>query len=221
MTQRALPSKSTLRNWGTCLVMTCVALLSPGAVRADLIVSAGSKTANAGSTGNSFDVTLTNTGPSSVTIGGFNFELKVTNTAITFTSATTGTSSPYIFDGLGLFGPTIGTGSAQTIDASDVYSVIGSGATLGSGVTVGLGHVIFSVAPGAASAVVPVVFTAFPSTSLSDVAGRNVAINTLSSGTITIVGSAVVPEPSPLVLTGFSGLLALVVTKLRRRRAAA
>ena len=105
------------------------------------MVSAQDVSVAAGELGAGLDVSLSNTGPSPVDIGGFTFELTVGDTAITFTNITTSTTTaPYIFDGLGLFGPNIGLAvNDQDWMASDIFSVIGSGTTLASNDTVGLG----------------------------------------------------------------------------------
>src|SRR5438552_826527 len=88
-------------------ILVGMALLMSRSANAALVISAQSTTAAAGSTGNSFDVFLTNTGPSSVTLGGFSFELQV-GPNITITSVNISTSvAPYIFGGHSLFGPVI------------------------------------------------------------------------------------------------------------------
>jgi hypothetical protein len=82
---------------------------APGRAPAALIMTVQSVTVLPGTTGNALDVTLTNTGPSSVQIGGFAFEL-TTSAGITFTGATTATATaPYIFGGSSAFGPNLAT----------------------------------------------------------------------------------------------------------------
>ena len=87
----------------------------------------------AGSTGNSFDVLLTNTSGSAVSIEAFFFEVQSSSSDITFTDATTATGTPYIFGSDSLFGPDIiGLGSTATdLNASDLDAsrqhFIGSG----------------------------------------------------------------------------------------------
>jgi len=194
----------TVRRLGVAaLLAVALVSVSPGPARADVVITAQSVTVPAGSTNDALDLTLTNTGPGSVQIGGVAVGLFVpTGKGITFTAATTGTTAaPYIFDGLSLFGPNIGTvgGGGLSIVASDLFAVIGSGATIGPGSSAGLAHVLFNVAPGTAPGPVTVSLTPFPTTNLSDFAGNNVPINTLNNGTISItVGS--VPEPSTPVL---------------------
>jgi hypothetical protein len=198
------------------LIATCIALLATGPARADLVISAQQVTSDPGATGVSLDVTLTNTGPSSVGIGAFTFELTVGSTDITFTGVTTATAAPYIFDGLGLIGPDIAVPgfTGQDIMASDLFSVFGSGATLGAGVTVGLGHLVFDVS-GNASGVYPILLAAFPGTTLSDFDGNDVPITSLANGSVTTVRS--VPEPSAMLLLGVGGGLLF----LRRHRGTA
>src|SRR5579884_513947 len=117
-----------------------------GPARADLAVSFSDPgNVAAGSTGDSFDVLLTNTGPSDVVLGAFTFEVATTSSDITFTDVTTATvADPYIFGADSLFAPDIlGTTTGQDITAFDLD---GAGdVTIGAGSTVGLGHVLFNV----------------------------------------------------------------------------
>ena len=161
-----------------------------------------------GSTGNQFDVTLTNTGPSAISVAGFNFSVSVVNPLIAFTGATTGTIAPYIFAGQSLFGPDLtGPVSAQSIAASDLFDTPLAGALISANSTVGLGRISFNVASGATPGVFAVTFAGFPGTSLSDPAGTDIAIGSLVSGTITIIGTTPTPEPS----TGSMLLVSLLV----------
>jgi hypothetical protein len=194
-------------------------LFLTGAARASLIVTAESVTASAGSSGDSFDLTLTNTGPSAVRIGDFSFGLSTSSTHVTFTAATTSTTTAfYIFDGLSLFGPTISTTPpGQSLQASDVFSVPGSGTTIGAGVTLGLGHVLFNVDSSAPSGPIPVTLSPFPQTSLSDQNEGNVPLDVLVSGTITVPGRSTVPEPSTLLLGALGGAL-LLACSMRERQ---
>jgi hypothetical protein len=191
-------------------------LFGPATARADIVISVQSVTAVAGSSGNGIDVDLTNSGPSSMTIGGFSFGISIANPAISFTDANTATAVSYIFGGNSLFGPDLtGPTSGQTLSASDLFSIPLAGVTLSAGSTVGLGHVLFDVAPGAASGFFPVNLTPFPTTSLSDAFGSDLPVSTLLGGSITIP-SAVVPEPSSTLPLVFGG--ALLWTAIRRRR---
>jgi hypothetical protein len=183
------------------VILATAVLLCPTPARATAILSIQSVIASSPSGGNEFDVVLTNTGPSSITVGGFGFELTTSDANITFTSATISTILfAYVFSGHSLFGPTISTSApGQTIDASDFFDTANMGAVIGSGMSVGLGHVFFDVAGGDTPGPKPVDFTAFPVTNLSDNLGNNITFNS-SPGTITIASSAV-PEPSSLLLT--------------------
>jgi len=194
------------------------AFFCPASANASLIEMVQSATAAPGSSGNAFDVLLTNTGPSAITVGGFSFGISIANPSISFRDANTSTSAPYVFDGMSLFGPDLtGPTSGQSLVTSDVFLVPFAGSTLGAGVTVGLGHVLFDVAPGAAPGVFPVTLAGFPTTSLADATGANLAIQTLSAGQITITGAAAVPEPRTLA-TLFCGLALLAGCAGRRRR---
>jgi len=99
-------------------------LLGSMSAHASILISVPSEAALAGSTGNSFDVTLTNTGPATVAIAGFRFQLLTTNTDITFTGGSFSTVAPYIFAGVSFdqdFSFTLDTLSGgQELDASDV-----------------------------------------------------------------------------------------------------
>src|SRR5215813_8248116 len=77
----------------------------PANANASVIVAVQSASAAPGSSGNTFDVQLTNTGPSGITVGGFSFGISTGNPDISFRESNTSTSAPYIFDGLSLFGP--------------------------------------------------------------------------------------------------------------------
>jgi hypothetical protein len=186
-----------------------VSFLGPASGHASLILSVQSATVAAGSSGNGFDVQLSNSGPSAVTIAGFSFGILTANTNISFRDANISTSAPYIFGSNSLFGPDLtGPTSGQSLSTSDIFAIPLAGATLGAGITVGLGHVLFDVSPAAAVGTSLVTLAGFPVSSLSDAAGNNVVIQTLSSGQITITGTGV-PEPSTLatVLAGIALIL--------------
>jgi hypothetical protein len=214
-------------HWLTLLGAALVLLTVVGPVQADLIVTVQSVTAAPGSTGNTIEVDLTNTGAGAAgPIGAFSFGLSTTNPGITFTAATTATlGAPYIFDGLGLFGPNITNSTGTSLTASDLFSVIGSGTTLGAGATVGLGEVFFDVAPGTSPGPIAVILADYPTTSLSDDSfpvPNDIPITTLTNGTITVTGTGgggtptPVPEPSTLALLGTAGA-ALAGWRWRRR----
>jgi hypothetical protein len=186
-----------------------------------MIITASSVTAAAGSTGDTFYLTLANTGPSAQNIAAFSVGITVP-TAITLTGGSEASSGgPYIFTGdsfdvLASFPFTTGTG--QMTDASDL-SFSGIGNTLASGATVGLGSITFNVAAGASAGPVTITLNSTqsppcgtPCTSLSDSAGANVPFSVVN-GTINVTASASIPEPSTLLLA----LFVLPVIAFRRR----
>jgi hypothetical protein len=181
-------------------------------VQASPIMIAGTTMANAGSAGNAFDFTLFNSGPSPITLGAFSLEISVADPHVSFTSATTATSLPYVFAGDSLFGPVISTsGPGQVLDASDACDLC-AGGTVAAGATVGLAHMFFDVLAGAPAGPLTVSIAAFPFTSLSDSLGNDLAA-TLQDGTITINSNGnPIPEPSTLAL------LALAMLFLVRKR---
>ena len=155
---------------------------------ADLVIGAQSVSANAGSTGNSFEVYLTNTGSSSVDVAAFSFEISTTSSNINLTGATTSTTDAYIFGADSLFGPEIDTSTGQTLDASDVFATPSGSTSIGSGSTFGLGEISFDVGPGASPGNYTVSFTPYPSTSLSDPNGNDLTFSS-ADGTLTVNGA--------------------------------
>jgi len=208
-------------RFGIFLVVALGVCLAPRCSMASLRVSIlpVNTTAMAGSTGDAFDVTLTNTGPSAVSVGAFAFELSVSSSYISLTQATTASSTPYIFAGSSALGPTISVSPpalpGQVLMASDLTLL--PFITVASGSTVGLGHVLFDVSPFASTSAVPVVFTV-PNTNLSDSSGDSIPIDAFSPGTIDI--QAMVPEPSMFVIfvvgIGLVGVVK-ISRELRRR----
>jgi hypothetical protein len=188
--------------------------------RAAVILSVQPATAAAGSSGNAFDVDLTNSGPASLTVGSFSFGIVTANFNISFTDANTSTTDPYIFAGHSLFGPDLsGPTSGQSLSASDLYAIPGSGFTLGAGRTVGLGHVLFDVSPSSTAGTFPVSLDVFPVTILSDPSGNSISIASLVPGEITITGGMAVPEPSSLLLF-LTGAMLIAGLGLRYQAAA-
>jgi len=180
-------------------VVMALLLFSPTARADGLEISLEpGTTASAGSTGNVFDVLLTNTDSSSVDLGGFSFGITTSDTDISFTGATTSTATPYVFAGDSfddINGFTLYTNSlpSQTLEASD-FSNSGAGSSIAAGATVGVGRVQFDVASGAAAGSFAVIFEDFPTTSLSDSNGNTLDF-TSEAGTITITDVSTVPEP--------------------------
>jgi hypothetical protein len=166
--------------------------------------------AASGSTGNQFDVILTNTGPA-VTVGAFSFGITTADMDITFTGADTLTTvNPYIFAGdsfdvINSFGLAT-TSGAQVLEASDL-SNSGNGTTLATGQSLSVADVMFDVATAAALGPAEVDFEAFPTTSLSDNMFNNLDFSA-SSGIINITPPTVIPEPK------YGGLLAAALIGL-------
>ena len=182
-------------------VMVCA--IAPTPARADGLSVALTPLSDvaAGSTGNTFDVLLTNGSASAVSIEAFAFEVVSSIPDVTFSGASTATSTTYIFGADSLFGPDItGFGWGTTdLGASDLDAV--DQITLGAGATVGLGHVLFDVSPTAPTEIVSIDIVGFPGTSLGDDLGNNVPIESFSGGKVQINGPvAGVPEPGTLVL---------------------
>jgi PEP-CTERM motif len=198
-------------------VFAIAALLLSVPAKGDIVLSMESVTGAPGSSG-AFDVLLTNTGTSSQNIAAFNFELTTADTNITFTDVTTDTTNaPYIFPD-SFFGPDITTFAIdQSVEAGDVDATF-NGTDVAPGATYGLGSVAFSIAPGAVNGeVAEVDFSAYPATSLSDNDGNNVDF-TAESGTITVLTSTAVPEPSTVLLLA-AGLLGIAALRKHRRTA--
>jgi hypothetical protein len=214
----------SLASWLWCrslsVVVAGLVLCIAIPARAGIVVSVESVSATAGTTGNTLEVDIQNTGPATVDIAAFAFELTVTaSSGVTFTGADINTTTnPYIFTGNSLFGPNIGTTSnmGMTLDASD--GAVSGSTALGTGSTLGLGRVFFDVSASAQSGPVTVSLTPFPVTNLSDPNLNNISIDTLSNGTITISGGTV-PEPSALVSAGLGILLSACLVYSMRRTA--
>jgi hypothetical protein len=202
----------------TALAVLAIAMLLLSVpAKADIVLSLESVTGAPGSTG-TFDVLLTNTGPSSQNIAGFNFELTTADKNITFTDVTTATTTAtYIFPS-SLFGPDIAISAvAQSVEASDLDAT-GNGTDVASGATYGIGNVSFAIDPGATNGeIAEVDFAAFTDTSLSDSIQNNVDF-TPQSGTITVqTSSTTVPEPSTALPLAGAMLLGAWLIQRRRR----
>jgi hypothetical protein len=171
--------------------------------------------ASPGSSG-AFDVFLTNTGPGSISIQGFQFEVTTADTDITFTDITINpVVAPYMFAGNSLLA--IGSSilevppsTAQDAQALDL-SADGTSTIIGSGVEFGLGEVLFSIASNAAPTTAVINFGA--ATSLSDAAGGSIPFQPVAGG-LTITGTSATPEPAT---AGMLGATLLGLIALRRR----
>jgi hypothetical protein len=199
------------------VVLAIAVLLLSVPAKADIVLSLESVTGAPGSTG-TFDVLLTNTGPSSQNIAAFNFELTTADTNITFTDVTTATTTAtYIFPS-SFFGPDITTiAGGQTVEAGDVDATF-NGTDVASGATYGIGNVSYSINPGASNGeIAEVDFAAFTDTSLVDSQFNNVGFSS-ESGTITVqTSSTTVPEPSTALPLAGAMLVAASLIRWRRR----
>jgi len=191
--------------------------MGTGAARADLVFSMTPGSAGAGGSG-SFDVVLTDTG-GGFNVAGFNFEITTSNTDVTFTDITINTvAAPYVFAGDSLLAAPV-TGSilenppstAQDAQAGDVTADF-TAVAIADGDEVGLGHVLFTIAPGSSPGPVSIDFGS--ATSLSDDLGNPIEFDS-SGGTLTITGGTVAtPEPA---MTGVLGLALAGIVLVRRK----
>jgi hypothetical protein len=210
-----------LRRGLPVFVAATALLIACRPASAGLVISATSVPAAQPSTGNTFDVTLTNTaGSAPVSVGTFVFEVTLANAQVNMTNATGLTDSSYIFFGNSLDehsgAPLLLSTTGQDLTAVDTAQA--GGTTVNPGASFLLGHVSFNVgSPTAAGPVTVHISTeAQGGSSLSDVNGGNLDFTT-QDGTIT-VGRAVnvVPEPASLVLCAVGGG-SLLLAGWRRR----
>ena len=215
----------------TIAVASAMAWIAMGSTsaQAGLIFGITTNVAHPGSSSNSLDVTLTNTGTTSADdalIAGFSFEITAASTDVTFNGVSTSTSSvtfngvststssvPYIFAGNSLYGPDINLGigaGGQSISAGDNYAPTNADITLAHGQTIGLGFVSFELSPTTPLNPIHVSFTAHPTTGVNDSTGFQYAF--VLPGNAQIDVTSAVPEPSTLVTLGV-GMLGLIVAK--------
>jgi hypothetical protein len=204
------------------------AAIAPSPARAGFVVTVQPATATAGSTNDTLQVTLTNTGNSAVTVGGFAFEI-VAGSGVTFTSVDTSTTPAYIFAGHSAFGPDISnpppTLPGNMLAAEDNYFNSGGGTqgiSLGAGMTVGLGDVHFNVSP-TATGPITITLDGFPTTNFEDASGNDITQSvgtTVNNGTVTVTPAAV-PEPSSLAMTALALAIGLGLGHRRLIRRAA
>jgi hypothetical protein len=205
------------RAIGSSVALCAIGVLC-GSAQASVIYSIGPATipVQPGDVGDSFDVFLTNSGPDSLSVAGFAFEVSVAATTITLTGASVSTgANPYIFagdsfdqiNGFSLVYVNTAGPSPQRLDASDITNVL-AGIQIAPGGSIDLGKVFFDVANPAQAGNFAVSFTGIVSNvananNLSTPEGDGIAVDSFSSGTIQVV-----PLPSPAVLFG-SGVGAL------------
>ena len=208
----------------TITVASAMAWIAMGSssAQAGLIFGITTNVAHPGSSSNSLDVTLTNTGTTSADdalIAGFSFEITAASTDVTFTGVSTSTNSvPYIFAGNSLYGPDINLGigaGGQSIGAGDNYAIANADITLAHGQTIGLGFVNFELSPTTPLNPIDVTFTAYPTTGVNDSAGFEYAFNLPDNAQIHVTST--VPEPSTLITLGI-GVLGLMVAKKYRKK---
>jgi hypothetical protein len=164
----------------------------------------------------SFDISLTNAGPTAVSIQSFVFWLfaQTNDTGVTFDSVTSHVNG-YIFTGQSIYGPdiTVPSSDGQMIGARD-FSTRRGGVRVGAGETVDIGRVYFTPLYGEAG-IGDISFLA-DRTSVVDTSGAGLGL-TLVNRQFNIPGFVAAPEPSlPAMLGGLA--LAGVGRFWRRRR---
>lgn len=180
-------------------------------VHADLVLSIPTNIpADAGTTDNFLDVSLTVTGTAQ--IGAFQFTLDLpSSSGVTFISADT-TSPNYIFPTSSGIGWTLGPDSL-TISAGDLELDPPGYVTL-TDTTVSLGRIDFQVATTAPGGLAPVTFdTSATQTLVLDGSGNPLSYSA-PSGSIEVTAAAV-PEPSTLGLV-IMGAVCFAAHGLRR-----
>lgn len=201
------------------------ALLAASPASAALQINVVPFSASPGSSG-TFNVTLTNTGLTSVDLASFFYEL-TSGSDITLTKVTSEATSPsYIFAGnslddffaINLNDLTANPGPGQTIDALDASFDL-TNVVLAPADTVGLGLVYFDVAPDAPIGSVPITITT------ANFAGLDSDGNTvLYPGEITAGsgnGAIVAPEPATILIWSVLGVVGIAFARWRRRAQAA
>jgi hypothetical protein len=203
------------------MAVTCLWALLAAPLHAGLIMSINPSNTNAaaGSTGDFFDVILTNTTSATPGVAGFSFSLTAGNANIVFTGATTAAPS-YVFAG-DSFDNDFNSGvirtspDGQTLLASD-FTSSGLDVTLAGNTAVGLGRVFFRVLSTASAGPIAINIDNTAATSLSNARGDALPLGTSVNGTVTVtVSNNGTPEPGTACLL----LLALpALTFFRKRR---
>lgn len=158
--------------------------------------------------GTDLQVYVENDSPSSITIGGYSFELTITGPPGSAFTGLSGGPGP-VYNSPPVLESTL---PSQTLDATESSS---TGFTIAPGLTLGLGLITFNlVAPSTPGGVYAITFTGAngSANSLSDLSGNPIPIESFIGATIDVV-----PEPSSisLLLAGAS-ILASMRPKKRR-----
>jgi len=182
------------------LAFLSLASIAPSIANADLVVgaSATSWTVGAGGIG-TFDIIVTNTGLSDVSVEAWNTSMISQDPFLQFTDADGNTSDSYIFGSV-QFAPLApaGTLPGTTLSVSDINA---SDVTLTPGSTFGLAHVTFTVSASATPGLfIPILFGS--DTSFANSGGSVSFTDPVGIGPSVTVGPQVVPEPSSMVLAG-------------------
>lgn len=187
------------------------------------ILSLSSANVNPGTLGNVIELTLTNTGPSAISIGAFNFAVSTPVLGgITFSDATVNTTSAsYIFSGsgdsfvidsLGGFSVVLSGAGTNAITGNDFRLTPGAATLVGSGVTVGLAHLLFDVNAATSYGIqIAAIGITLAESNLADGNGNTVTINSFVNGQISVI-----PEPSSIVLLG-AGILGALAARRHTR----
>ena len=191
-----------MKHTSVILTAACLAGVFCAQVQASTILSfqPSPVLAMPGDTGDAFNVVLTNTGPGTISVAAFSFEVTVADASITFTGADFSTTPGYIFAGdsfdqINGFALNALITNPQVLDATDGTNDF-TGVTLNPGNAFSLGRVLFNVSPTAAFGPIGLSFTGGSVVNaLSDPSGLPINIDTLSDTDINIV-----PEPSSLLL---------------------
>jgi hypothetical protein len=168
-------------------------------------------TLNAGDMNDLMEVQLVNAGPA-FSADAFSFQISTSDPDITFGTATSLTTAPYIFTADNANFNPIGTGSGQTLSALD-FTADGNNVTVPVG-TVGLGLVSFNIAAVPSAFSFTVDFTGPTAVNqLSDLAGDTFTPTTLASQDFTIQPFSV-PEPYS---AGCVGTVLVAIAVWRRK----
>ena len=211
----------SLRVAAVALTFACNAGFSTSAA-AGLIFEVTTNSGETGSSSNSLDVLLANTGTTDASIAGFSFEITAAGTDVTFINVTTSTiSDAYFFAGNSLYGPDITFGlstDGHTISANDNYKIPNADVTLAAGQTLGLGHVNFALSSSAPVSPISITFTDAPTTGVNDSAGHpENFVLPVDAHIVVSPGPTSVPEPSTIVSLGI-GMIGLIVAMKARRK---